>query len=249
MQAAFKYIEGKKTGKTHKTCEKFAKFTVSFTDLTGKNIGTYMPMTLERRNFQLDGSPMLTIGGTGHPGSFTIKGDSENLNPAAIHFTILGLGCYQAQNSTESTLFMRMKPFIEKLFTKLAWVSFDDGNHVLIHIHFEDEVVTETEETEPDQIFFACSSKATKAAGESSIKIIYDKDIKYPNCQEKAWWFNNLESLIVPDAVRKAHSPAEIETAFLNMAKNMFEQSPFPEDAKIWNFKAVTKTVTDIVLV
>lgn len=257
MHAAFKYIEGRKTGNIRKSWEKFAKITVTFTTTTGDKKELILSRLTGHLNIMLTGSPLLTVQGCGFGGAFShgafaIKGDPENPNPADIHFTIFKMGCYKATSSAESTLFMRMKPFITKLFAKVAHQLFDDGDEILIHIQFEDEIVTEIEECVPDEIFFSCLSKPTKeVCGLSRIKIVYNKDVIGAGYDPHSniWCLDNLESIIVPDAVRARNTIDDLEKAFLDLAKNMFLQSPIPDDAKLWNFKTVTKTVTDVVLI
>lgn len=244
MQAVYKYIPGKRSGKTTRIQNKFASFTVNF--VYKDAIGNVEFSKNRDIAIQLDGSPQLIASGLRH---YKLTGEVDNLNPAAIQLIISQLGDYQALTPSESTLFMRMKPFLPKLFEELA-KSFPNsiGCWPKVEFVFQDETFYEMEELEPAQIFFACCTPATHGVGTAlGFTIRYDQT--HPGAYDsktKTWYVNDLADLTVPTEITKNISPEILEIAFRDLAQNMFAQVPVPDDVKIWNFKAVTKTVTEI---
>lgn len=258
--AVYKYIPGKKvSAQGPKTLICFASFTVEFLDsVTQRPID---PVFHEYTNgaIQFEGTPML-FACKASPSPFVLKGDIDDLNPMTIKLSINRIGTFLATSARESTLFTRMKPYLQRLFDSLARFSFagPSGVPVIARVSFVDEVFTDTivevsDPADPDRIYFSCNSQATFGTGNftpatvhmRSLKVIYDKsesEVTW-NSKDGVWIINDLDNIIVPEYLKNY---AGLPVAFKELAKNMCEGSPLPEDAEVWKFHQVTKTITQI---
>lgn len=256
--AVYKYIPGKKvSAQGPKTVVGFASFTVEFLDsVTQRPIdAVFNDHTIG--GYQFVGTPMLCVCKVSpYQASRWLEGDVDNLNPMLIKLCISHIGTFLATSARESTLFMRMKPHLQRLFDQLAHKFSGPGEvPVIARVSFVDEVVTDTivQVSDPDRIYFSCNSQATYGTGNftpatihmRSLHVIYDKSKSEGtwNSKDGIWIINDLDNIIVPEYLKNY---AGLPVAFKELAKNMCEGSPLPEDAEVWKFHQVTKTITQI---
>lgn len=120
--AVYKYIPGKKvSAQGPKTLICFASFTVEFLDSVTQRPIDAVFNDHTNGGVQFDGTPMLCVCKVSpYEASRWLEGDVDNMNPMTIKLCISHIGTFIAASARESTLFMRMKPHLQRTIRMAA---------------------------------------------------------------------------------------------------------------------------------
>lgn len=249
MQAHFLYVKGRKYKSEEAGMYNYASFSVRFTpdSVFTPNFGK------PRQDFTAGSlnSPKLTKTSMSEGDVKSFVFDNIDSDPPVLDsylkLRIRRAGKHCAQTPRESSLLMRMKPYFPALLDTISKNCPYGGNqYPLVEFVFEDEI-----RDEPDRILFACSSSATHAQAicltKSGDRIAIEFNKRHANSvynsKRMTWEICDLTNIIVPQFIQAEVDETALESAFMNLAQNMFENCPVPSEAKIWNFKSVIKTV------